>query len=73
MTARSVGVVGTGLIGGSIAAGLRDAGWGVVGYDPDPDVGVLAAELGLVDRLLVGAAGRSVRIEHRLHVCDRLP
>jgi prephenate dehydrogenase len=50
MTARSAGVIGTGLIGGSIAAGLRDVGWKVVGYDPDPDVGALAAELGLVDR-----------------------
>ncbi len=30
------GVVGTGLIGTSIALGLTDLGWGVVGWDPDP-------------------------------------
>ena len=44
---RSVGIVGTGLIGGSIGIGLRRAGWRVVAFDPDPDVRAIA-----VDRLV---------------------
>jgi prephenate dehydrogenase len=40
------------LIGGSIAAGLRNAGWSVVGYDSDPDATAVAVELGLVDRIV---------------------
>lgn len=44
-----VGIIGTGLIGGSMGAGLRRAGWTVVGYDPDPDTLRVALEGGLVD------------------------
>ena len=51
-TSRTAGVIGTGLIGGSIAAGLGAAGWTVVGHDGDPDVGARALELGLIDRHL---------------------
>ncbi|GMQ93209.1 MAG: prephenate dehydrogenase [Acidimicrobiia bacterium] len=43
------GVVGTGLVGGSIAAGLRSAGWHAIGYDSDPDSIEIALERGLVD------------------------
>lgn len=43
-----VGVIGTGLVGGSIAAGLTDAGWDVIGYDPDHDTIDIALERGFV-------------------------
>ncbi|MDJ0791419.1 MAG: prephenate dehydrogenase/arogenate dehydrogenase family protein [Acidimicrobiia bacterium] len=49
MTSRSAVVIGTGLIGGSIAAGLRRAGWHVLGYDADPAVAREAHDRGLVD------------------------
>jgi len=48
-SARSVGVIGIGLIGGSIALGLRKVGWFVTGYDPDPDVRDAAGERSIVD------------------------
>jgi prephenate dehydrogenase len=54
MTSRSAGVIGTGLIGGSIAAGLGEAGWRVAGYDADPEVGAIARSLGIVDRTVEG-------------------
>ncbi len=44
-----VAVLGTGLIGGSIAAGLRELGHVVVGWDPDPDHAATAEARGLVD------------------------
>jgi prephenate dehydrogenase len=40
-------VIGLGLIGGSIAAGLSKSGWTVVGYDADIDVLRVAKERGL--------------------------
>ncbi len=46
---RSAGIIGIGLIGGSIALGLRKVGWFVTGYDPDPDVRAVAAEHSMVD------------------------
>jgi len=48
----SASIIGVGLIGGSIAAGLKAAGWAVSGYDPEPEAGMLAVELGLIDRAL---------------------
>lgn len=47
----TAGVVGIGLVGGSIASGLRSAGWAVVGYDADPDAAAIAVERELVDTL----------------------
>lgn len=44
----SAGVIGTGLVGGSIAAGLSRAGWNVVGYDSDRDSLDVALERGLL-------------------------
>jgi prephenate dehydrogenase len=44
---KSAGIIGMGLIGGSIAAGLSRAGWTVVGYDADPDVLAVARHRGL--------------------------
>lgn len=44
-------VVGTGLIGGSVAAALRAAGWHVTGSDSDPATEARALELGLLDAL----------------------
>ena len=45
----SVLVVGVGLIGGSIALGLKEAGWHVVGYDTDEDVLDEAQRRNLID------------------------
>lgn len=42
-------VVGLGLIGGSVAGGLRQCGYRVSGYDPTPGRAWIAADLGLVD------------------------
>jgi prephenate dehydrogenase len=50
-----VGVIGTGLIGGSIAAGLTADGWDVVGYDSDRDSLEIALE-----RELIGIAVDSI-------------
>lgn len=47
--ARRANVIGVGLIGGSIALGLRDAGWRVTGDDLDPATLELAIELDVVD------------------------
>jgi prephenate dehydrogenase len=44
-------VIGTGLIGGSVAAGLRSNGWTVTGFDPDTDAANAALDLGLVDHI----------------------
>ncbi len=43
-----IGVIGTGLVGGSIASGLTTAGWDVVGYDPDRNSLEVALERGLI-------------------------
>ena len=42
-------VVGVGLIGGSIALGLRKAGWHVTGVDTDADRLALAVGSGVID------------------------
>jgi prephenate dehydrogenase len=47
--ARRAAVVGTGLIGGSVAAALRRAGWHVTGSDADPARAARALELGVLD------------------------
>ncbi len=50
-TARRAGVVGCGLIGGSIAHGLRAAGWHVTGDDADPARAERASALGALDAI----------------------
>ncbi len=45
---RTVGVLGLGLIGGSIALALGARGWRVVGDDEDPDVVAAARERGVI-------------------------
>jgi prephenate dehydrogenase len=42
-------IIGTGLIGGSIGAGLRARGWTVTGIDTDPSRTARALELGAID------------------------
>jgi prephenate dehydrogenase len=44
----SAAILGTGLIGSSIGLGLRAAGWGVIGWDPDAAVSARALERGAV-------------------------
>jgi len=46
---RRANVIGVGLIGGSVALGLRDLGWHVSGDDKDPAVLKLALELNAID------------------------
>jgi prephenate dehydrogenase len=46
---RRAAVIGTGLIGGSVAAALREAGWHVTGSDADPTVQQRARALGRID------------------------
>jgi prephenate dehydrogenase len=46
---RTLGIVGVGLIGGSVGLAARNAGWEVVGVDR-PEVLEKAEELGAVDR-----------------------
>jgi prephenate dehydrogenase len=46
-----VAVLGVGLIGGSVAAGLAELGHVVVGWDPNPHVGGVALDRGLVTEI----------------------
>ncbi len=48
----TAGIIGLGLIGGSMGAGLISAGWDVVGYDADADVVDEAVRLGLATRFV---------------------
>jgi prephenate dehydrogenase len=48
---RRAQVVGTGLIGGSIGAGLRRRGWHVTGCDLNPARSARALELGAIDEI----------------------
>jgi len=48
---RRAGIVGTGLIGGSIGLALRRRGWHVSGDDRDPARASRALELGALDRI----------------------
>ncbi|MGI9648702.1 MAG: prephenate dehydrogenase/arogenate dehydrogenase family protein [Acidimicrobiia bacterium] len=50
MTGR-VAVIGTGLIGTSVALGLAEAGWSTSGWDPDPAVRELVADLAAFENL----------------------
>lgn len=49
--ARRANVIGLGLIGGSVALGLRRQGWHVSGDDIDADTALAAIDRGIVDRL----------------------
>lgn len=49
-------MIGLGLIGGSIALGLRERGWHVTGDDTNRDTGAQALERGVVDALGLDAA-----------------
>jgi prephenate dehydrogenase len=48
---RRANVIGVGLIGGSVALGLREAGWRVSGDDRDQATCELAIELGVIDAI----------------------
>ena len=47
---RRAGLVGTGLIGGSVGLGLRRAGWHVTATDADEAALEAALDLGVADR-----------------------
>ncbi len=44
-----VGILGTGLIGASLGMALRQAGWKVAGWDPNPEALAMAADRGALD------------------------
>lgn len=48
---RRANIVGIGLIGGSVALALREAGWHVTGKDVDPATDDLALDLGVIDEV----------------------
>ncbi len=50
-SSRRAGVVGLGLIGGSVGLALRERGWFVIGADISPAVAADALELGVVDEI----------------------
>ena len=54
MTMRNLGVIGLGLIGGSMAIDLKRKGFAqtVLGVDADPVNAAAAEKIGLVDRLV---------------------
>ena len=56
MTRRRAGVVGTGLMGGSIGLALRRRGWHVSGIDHDPAISQRALVLGAIDAVGVDPA-----------------
>jgi prephenate dehydrogenase len=51
VASRRAGIVGTGLIGGSIGLALRRAGWHVTGTDGDPARAARALEVGALDEV----------------------
>ncbi len=53
---RTAGVIGLGLIGGSIAASLGELGWRVVGHDNDPAVVQAALEQNIIAEAGLGDA-----------------
>lgn len=59
-----VGIVGLGLVGGSLGAALKAAGHAVTGFDADPEVARRAVDLGLVDTLAASpeAAGAGAEV-----------
>ncbi|MCA2214084.1 prephenate dehydrogenase [Jidongwangia harbinensis] len=59
---RAVGVVGTGLIGGSVLMRLHESGADVVGWDPDPATREFGRSAGLsfAERLSDAVAGRDL-------------
>lgn len=49
MKTRTLGIIGTGLIGGSVGAAARARGWHVIGYDPHATAQADALEVGALD------------------------
>ena len=45
------GIIGLGLIGGSIGIALREAGWHIVGQDVDQERENLGLEIGAIDEV----------------------
>lgn len=51
----TVAILGTGLIGASLGAGLRREGWQVVGWDPDASALSAASQMGALDEMATNA------------------
>ncbi|MFP3913730.1 MAG: prephenate dehydrogenase/arogenate dehydrogenase family protein [Actinomycetota bacterium] len=54
---KSASILGTGLIGASLGAGLRQQGWYVRGWDPDPAARSQALKMGALDEEWLEPAG----------------
>jgi len=66
--ARRAGVVGCGLIGGSIAHALRVAGWHVTGRDADPNRAADALARGAIDAIGLDPAAEITFLSTPVHV-----
>lgn len=64
MMANRVGVVGLGLIGGSIARAYKNAGWTVYGFDTDGTILSYAGISGVVDGILDGESLKECTLVH---------
>ncbi len=60
---KSVGIIGVGLIGGSVGCALREAGVSVVGFDSDPDRLKEARMLGAIDEAASSVADLAARVD----------
>ncbi len=58
--AGEVGLIGLGIMGGAMARNLRQAGWRVVGYDPDPALTAGLADHGVEMQADAAAVARAV-------------
>jgi prephenate dehydrogenase len=65
------GVVGTGLIGGSIGLALRARGWYVTGYDNDPERSDRALRAGAVDAVGLDPGAQVTFVATPLHAVTR--
>ncbi|MEE8330519.1 MAG: prephenate dehydrogenase/arogenate dehydrogenase family protein [Acidimicrobiia bacterium] len=64
-----VAVLGTGLIGSSIALSMSQIGWDTVGWDPAPEVVATVAELGSFDILVTNPAEAVVDVDLVVLAC----
>jgi prephenate dehydrogenase len=67
----SIAVIGTGLIGSSIAMAAKRAGYGVVGFDADPEV--LAAAAAIASFEAVDSVRRATEGASIVFVCTPIP
>ena len=70
---REIGIIGLGIMGGAMARNLLEAGWRVVGYDPDKSVAASLARDGVEIAEDTAAVARSGRHAHDQPTQPRRP